>query len=65
MNVIMVIASRRIRWATHILCKWDISRVYKNFPVKPEDKKALGRFKRTMEFNIKVDIQGIACNRIL
>jgi hypothetical protein len=60
-TVVRVIKSRRIRWAGHV-ARMGVGRaVYRVSVGKPDGKRPLGRPRRRLEDNIKMDIQEVEC----
>jgi hypothetical protein len=55
-NILLVIKSRRIRWAGHVARMGERSGVYRVLVGKPEGKRPLGRPRRRWEDNIRMDI---------
>jgi len=60
-NIILVIKSRRMRWARHVARMGERRVVYKVLVGKPYGKILLGRPRRRWENNIKMDLQGVEC----
>ena len=60
-NIVLVIKSRRIRWAGHIARMGEWRSVYMVLMGKPEGKRPLGRPRLRWENNIKMDLQEIGC----
>ena len=58
-NITRVIQSGRIRWAGHVARKWDSRGVYRLLVGKPEGRRPLGRHRRRLEDNIKMDLQEV------
>jgi len=58
-NIIRIIKSRRIRWAGHAAHMGERRGVYRVLVGKPEGKTALGRRRRRLEDNIKIDLQKV------
>ena len=54
-----VIKSRRLRWAGHVACMEEGRGVYKVLVGKPEGKRPLGRPRRRLEDNIKMDLEEV------
>ena len=59
LNIILVIRSRRMRWAQHVACMGEIRNAYKLFVAKPEEKRKRGRTRHRWEDNIKTDLQQV------
>jgi hypothetical protein len=55
----MVIKSMRLRWAGHVARMGEVRGVYKVLVGRPENKRPLGRPRRTWEDNIKLDLREI------
>jgi hypothetical protein len=58
-NIVMVIKSRRMRWAGHVACMREGRGVYKFLVGRPERKRPLGRPRRRWEDNIKMDLREV------
>jgi len=58
-NTVWVIKSRRMRWAGHVARNGERRGVYRVLVGKPEGKRALGRPRRRLEDNIKMDLQEV------
>jgi len=58
-NVVRVIKSRRMRWASHVARMGEWKGVYRIFVGKPEGKRPLGRPRRRWEYSIKMDLQEV------
>jgi hypothetical protein len=56
-NIVRVIKSRRMIWAGHVASMEEVRGVYKVLVGKPEGKRPLGRLRRRLEDNIKMDLQ--------
>ena len=56
-----VIKSRRMRWAGHVACVGEKSRVYRVLVGQPEGKGPLGRPRHRWEGNIRLDLQQVVC----
>ena len=56
---IVVIKSRRMRWAGHVARMEEGRGVHKVLVGKPEGKRPLGRRKRRWEDNIKMDLEEV------
>jgi hypothetical protein len=54
-NITRMIKSRRMRWAGHVACT-EKRNAYSILVGKPEGKRPLGRHKRRLEGNIKIDL---------
>jgi len=53
-NIFLVIKSRRMRWAGHVVRMGGKERLYRVLVRKPEGKRQLGRPRRRWEDNIKM-----------
>ena len=60
-NIILVIKSRRIRWAGHVARMGERRGVYRDLVWIPEGKRSLGRPRRRWEDNMKMDLQKVDC----
>jgi len=58
-NIVIVIKSRRMRWAGHVVCIGDGRGVYRVLVGRAEVKGPLGRPGRRWEDNIKMDFREI------
>jgi hypothetical protein len=58
-NIVGVMQSRRMRWVGHVACMRGRRGMYRVLVGKPEGKRPLGRPKRRLEDNIKMDIQEV------
>ena len=58
-NIVLVIKSRRMRWAGHVARMEEGRGVHKVLVGKPEGKRALGRPRRRWEDNIKMDLEEV------
>ena len=58
-NIVLVIKSRRMRWAGHVARVEEWRGVHKVLVGKPEGKRPLGRPRRRWEDNIKMDLQEV------
>jgi hypothetical protein len=57
LNIVIVIKSRRMRWAGHVERKGEGRGVYRVLVGRPEGKRPLGRPRRRWEDNIKMDLR--------
>jgi hypothetical protein len=57
LNIVRVIKSRRMRWAGHVAGMGEGRSVYRVLVVRPGGKRPLGRPRRRMEDNIKMDLR--------
>jgi hypothetical protein len=60
-NIIRVIKSRRMRWASLVARMGKMRSTYKVLVGKPEGKKQIRRPKRRWEYNIRMDLREIGC----
>ena len=60
-NIVRVIKSRRMRCAGHVARLREGRGVYRVLVGKPEGKRPLGRPRRRLEDNIKMDLQEMGC----
>ena len=60
-NIARVIKSRRMRWVGHVARMGDERGVYRVMVGKPEGKRTLGRPRRRLVCNIRMDLQKVAC----
>ena len=60
-NFVRVIKLRRMRWAGHAARMGERRGIYRVFVGKPEGKRPLGRLKRRMENDIKMDLREVGC----
>jgi len=60
-NIVRVIKSRRMRRAGHVARMGDKQGLFRGLMGKPEEKRPLGRPRRTWEDNIKMDLQEVGC----
>ena len=58
-NIVLVVKSRRMRWAVHVARMGEGSGVHRVLVGKPEGKRPLGRPRRRWEDNIKMDLQKV------
>jgi hypothetical protein len=63
-SIVLVIKSRTIRWAGHVVRGGEERGVYRVLVGKPEGKVPLGRPRRRWEDNIRMDLQGVACRGV-
>jgi hypothetical protein len=56
-----VIKSRRVRRAGHVACIGEGRDVNKVLVGRPEDKRPMGRHRRRLKDNIKMDLQEVGC----
>jgi hypothetical protein len=62
-NVVRVIKSRRMRWVGHVARMEEGKGVSRVLVGKPEGKKSLGRARRRLEDNIKLDLRETGIDR--
>ena len=60
-NIVLVIKSRRMRWAGHVARMGEGRVVYRVLVGKPEGKRPLGRPRRRWVDNIRMDLQEMGC----
>jgi hypothetical protein len=60
-DIVLVIKSRRMKWAGHVAHMGDKRVVYSVLVWKPEAKRPLGRPRLRWEDNIKMDVQEVRC----
>ena len=60
-NIFRVIKPRRVLWAGHVARIGKRRGVYRALVGKPEEKVPLGRPRRRLEDNIKMDLQEVGC----
>jgi hypothetical protein len=60
-NTVLVIKSRRMRWAGHVACMGERRDVYRVLVGKPEGRRPLGRPRRRWEDNIRMDLREMGC----
>ena len=58
---VLVIKSRRMRWAGHVARMGEETVVYRVLVGKPEGKRPLGRPSRRWVDNIRMDLQEVGC----
>ena len=58
-NIVRVVKSRRMRWAGHVARMWEGRGVHRILVGKPEGKGPLGRPRRRLEDNIKMDLEEV------
>jgi hypothetical protein len=58
-NIIRVIKSRRIRWAGHVARMGEGRGAYRFLVGRPEGRRPLGRPRRRLKDNIKMDLQEV------
>ena len=60
-NIVRVIKSRRMRWAGHVVRMDEERVVYRVLVGKPEGRRPLGRPRRRLVDNIRMDLQEVGC----
>ena len=55
-NIVRVVKSRRMRWTGHVARMREVRGVHRVLVGKPEGKRPLGRPRRRLEDNIKMDL---------
>jgi hypothetical protein len=58
-SIIRMIKSRRMRWEGHAACMGEKRNAYRILVGKPEEKRPLGRPRRSWEDNIRIDLREI------
>ena len=58
-NIVLVVKSRRMRWAGHVARMGEGKVVHRVLVGKPEGKRPLGRSRRRWEDNSKMDLQEV------
>jgi len=58
---VRVIKSRRMRWARHVARMGEERGVYRVLLGKPEGRRPLGRPRRRLVDNIRMDLQKVGC----
>jgi len=58
-NIVLVVKSRRMRWAGQVACMGEGRGVHRVLVGKPEGKRPLGRPRRRWEDNIKLDLREV------
>jgi hypothetical protein len=58
-NIIIMIKSRRMRWAGHVARMGETRKIYRILVGKPDRKRPLGRPRRMWVDNIKMDLREI------
>jgi hypothetical protein len=58
---VLVIKSRRLKWAGHVACMGEGRGVYSILVGKTEGKRPLGRPRRRWEGNVRMDLQEVGC----
>ena len=60
-NILLVIKSRRMRWAGHVACMGEEREVYRFLVGKPERKRPLRRPRSRWVDNIRMGLQEVGC----
>jgi len=60
-NIVLVIKSRRMRWARHVARMGEEMGVYRFLVRKPEGRRPMGRPRRRWVDNIRMDLQEVVC----
>jgi len=60
-NNVRVIKSRRMRWAGHVAHIGEERGVYRVLVAKPEGRRPLGKPRRRLVDNIRMDLQEVGC----
>jgi hypothetical protein len=63
-TIVLVIKSRRMRWAGHVARMGERRSVYGVLVGKTEGKRPLGRPRRRWEDNIKIGLQEVGCGGV-
>jgi len=63
-NIVLVIKSRRMRWAGHVARMGEGRGVYMVLVGKPEERRPLGRPRRRWEDNIRIDLPKVGCGGV-
>jgi hypothetical protein len=58
-NIVLVVKSRRMRWARQVTRMGEERGVHRVLVGKPERKRSMGRHRRRWEDNIKMDLQEV------
>ena len=58
-NIVLVVKSRRMRWAGHVAIMGEGRGVHRVLVGKPEGKRPLGRPRRCWDDNIKLDLREV------
>ena len=58
-DIVRVIKSRRMRWAGHVVRKWERRGIYRVLVRKPEGRRSLERPRRRWEDNIMMYLQEV------
>ena len=60
--IIRNLKSRRLRWAGHVAHMEQSRNAYRVLVGKPEGKRPLGKLRRRLEDNIKMDLREVVCD---
>jgi len=60
-NIVLVIKSKRMRWAGNVARMGEGRGMYRILVGKPDGKRPLGRPRCSWEYNIKMDLQEVGC----
>ena len=60
-NIVLVIKSRRMRWAGHVARMGEERGVYRVLVGKPEGRRPLGKPRRRWVDNIRMDLHEVGC----
>ena len=60
-NIVLVVKSRRMRWARHVACMGEERGVYRVLVGKLEGRRPLGRPRRRWADNIRMYLQEVGC----
>jgi hypothetical protein len=63
-NIVLVIKSRRMRWAGHVARLGEERGMYRFLVGKPEGRRLLGRPRRRWVDNIRMDLQKVGCGHV-
>ena len=63
-NIVLLIKSRRMRWAGHVARMGEERGVYRVLVGKPEGKRPVGRPRRRWVDNIRMDLQEVGCGYV-
>ena len=63
-NIVLVIKSRRMRWAGHVARLGEERGMYRFLVGKPEGRRLLGSPRRRCVANIRMDLQKVGCGYV-
>ena len=63
-NIVLVVKSRRMRWAGNVAVMGEKKGVYRILVGRTKGKRPLGRPRRRWEDNIKMDLQEVGCGDV-